>query len=96
MLYAIIGRDAPNSREPRRAAHAAHMARLREMSATGRIVTAGPLLSADDATPTGSLIVAEFDSLAAARAWFEDDPFVIAGVYAEVTVHAYRQVPPAP
>ena len=96
MLCAIIGRDAPDSREPRRAAHAAHMARLHEMAATGRIVPAGPLLSADGAAPTGSLIVADFDSLDAARAWFDDDPFVVAGVYAEVTVEAYRQVLPAP
>jgi uncharacterized protein YciI len=96
MLCAIIGRDAPNSQAPRRAAHVAHMARLHDLATAGRLANAGPLLAADGAAPTGSLIIADFESLAVAQAWFADDPFVIAGVYAEIAVYPYRQVLPAP
>lgn len=99
MLYAITGYDAPNSLEPRRTAHAAHMARLAELEAENRIVLAGPCLAVDSPDPaiagfSGSLIVASFDSLAAAQAWIDSDPFVTAGVYARVTVQPFRQVLP--
>jgi len=96
MLYMITGHDAPDSREPRRSAHAAHMARLAELAAENRIVLAGPCLSADGADPVGSLIVANFASLAAAQAWVDSDPFVTAGVYARITVQPFRQVLPKP
>ena len=99
MLYAIVGEDVPNSLEQRLASRPAHLARLVELESAGRVVAGGPFPAIDSADPgpagfTGSLIVAEFDSLEAAQAWAEADPYVAAGVYARVTVRPFRQVFP--
>jgi len=99
MLYAIVGEDVPNSLEKRLASRAAHLARLTELEAAGRIVLGGPLPAIDSPDPgpagfTGSLIVAEFDSLAAAQGWADADPYVAAGVYGRVTVRPFKQVFP--
>ncbi|HLA33477.1 MAG TPA: YciI family protein [Rhodocyclaceae bacterium] len=99
MLYAIIGTDHPNSLERRLAARPAHLARLLELEAVGRIVLAGPFPAIDSNDPgpagfSGSLIVGEFESLAAAEAWAAADPYVAAGVYATVAVRPFRQVLP--
>ncbi len=99
MLYAIIGEDVPNSLEKRLAARPAHLARLSELEAAGRIVLGGPFPAIDSPDPgpagfSGSLIVGEFESLAAAQAWADADPYVAAGVYAKVTVKPFRQVFP--
>ena len=99
MLYAIVGEDVPNSLENRLAARPAHLARLTELEAAGRMVLGGPCPAIDSPDPgpagfSGSLIVAEFDSLAAAQAWADADPYVAAGVYARVTVRPFRQVFP--
>ena len=96
MLYAIVGEDVPNSLEKRLAARPAHVARLIELEAAGRIVLGGPFPAIDSPDPgpagfSGSLIVAEFDSLAAAHAWAGQDPYVSAGVYANVTVRPFKQ-----
>lgn len=100
MLYAIIGEDAPNSMEKRLAARPEHLARLDALQQDGRLVLAGPFPAIDSPDPgpagfTGSLIVAEFESLAAARAWAEDDPYRAAGVFAQVSVKPFRKVLPA-
>jgi len=99
MLYAIVGEDVPNSLEQRLASRPAHLARLTELEAAGRMVLAGPFPAIDSADPgpagfSGSLIVAEFDSLAAAQAWANADPYVAAGVYDRVTVRPFKQVLP--
>ncbi len=99
MLYAIVGEDVPNSLDQRLAARAAHLARLLELDAAGRMALGGPFPAIDSPDPgpagfSGSLIVAEFDSLAAAQAWAEADPYVAAGVFARVTVRPFRQVFP--
>ena len=99
MLYAIVGEDVPNSLDPRLAARPAHLARLLELDAAGRMALGGPFPAIDSPDPgpagfSGSLIVAEFDSLAAAQAWAEADPYVAAGVFARVTVRPFRQVFP--
>ncbi len=99
MLYAIVGEDVPNSLEQRLAARPAHLARLTELDAAGRMVLGGPFPAIDSPDPgpagiSGSLIVAEFDSLAAAQAWADADPYVAAGVYARVTVRPFKQVFP--
>ena len=44
---------------------------------------------------TSSVIVAEFDSLAAAQAWADADPYIAAGVYGKVTVKPFKKVLPA-
>ena len=99
MLYAIVGEDIPDSIERRLAARPAHLARLTELDAAGRLALAGPCPAIDSPDPgpagfSGSLIVAEFESLAAAQAWADADPDLAAGVYARVTVRPFRQVFP--
>lgn len=99
MWYAIEGHDAPDSLPRRQQARPAHLARLEALRDAGRLLLAGPFpaIDAEDPGPagyTGSLIVAEFEHLAAARAWAEADPYVEAGVYARVDVRPFRQVLP--
>ncbi|MFC5696397.1 YciI family protein [Pseudomonas sp. GCM10022186] len=99
MLYAIIATDVAGSLENRLAARPAHLARLEQLKAEGRMVLAGPHPAVDSNDPgsagfSGSLIVAEFESLEAARAWADADPYKAAGVYAEVVVKPFRQVFP--
>jgi uncharacterized protein YciI len=99
MLYAIIASDAANSLDARLANRPAHLERLNALKDAGRLVLAGPHPAIDSNDPgpagfTGSLIVAEFDSLQAARTWADADPFCAAGVYAEVVVKPFRQTLP--
>ena len=99
MLYAIIATDVANSHEARLAARPAHLERLQQLKAAGRIVLAGPHPAIDSNDPgaagfTGSLVVAEFESLIDAQAWAAADPFVAAGVYANVSVKPFKQVLP--
>lgn len=99
MFYMIRGTDVPNSLEKRKVARPAHIARLENLRDEGRLLLSGPLPAIDSEDPgpagfTGSLIVAEFDSLEAARAWAGADPYVAAGVYATVEVQPFRKVLP--
>ncbi|MDX1657098.1 MAG: YciI family protein [Candidatus Competibacteraceae bacterium] len=99
MLYAIIGRDVPDSLERRKQAREAHLARVRSLQAQGRAVLAGPFPALDSPDPgpagfTGSLLVLEFPSLEEAQAWAEADPYVEAGVYSAVEVLPFKQVLP--
>ncbi len=97
MLYTIIGTDTTNSLEKRKATRPEHLARLQALRDTGRLIIAGPFPAVDNDDPsvagfTGSLIVAEFDSLEAAQLWANADPYVNAGVYAQVQVLPFKQV----
>ncbi|HEY6897520.1 MAG TPA: YciI family protein [Rhodocyclaceae bacterium] len=99
MLYSIVGEDFPNSLEKRLAARPDHLARLEQLQAEGRLILAGPNPAIDAPAPgpagfSGSLIVAEFESLAAAQAWADADPYMAAGVYAKVTVKPFLRVFP--
>ncbi|QBF25784.1 YciI family protein [Pseudomonas tructae] len=99
MLYAIIATDVADSLEKRLAARPAHIERLQLLKEQGRVVLAGPHPAIDSNDPgtagfTGSLIVAEFDSLNAAQAWADADPYIAAGVYAHVIVKPFKQVLP--
>lgn len=100
MLYAIIGEDRPNSLESRLAARPAHLERLQALLAEGRLLLAGPCPAIDSPDPgpagfSGSIIVAEFPSLAVAQAWADVDPYVAAGVYGQVTVKPFKKALPA-
>jgi len=99
MWYAIIGTDRKGSLAARLAARPQHLARLEALRDGGRLRLAGPFPAIDGNDPgpsgfTGSLIVAEFDSLEAARAWADADPYVAGGVYASVDVRPFRHVLP--
>jgi uncharacterized protein YciI len=100
MFYTIVGRDVPDSLNQRLAARPAHLERLQALQQAGRLLLAGPFPAIDSNDPgaagfTGSLIVAEFDSLADAQAWADADPYVTAGVYASVSVKPFKKVLPA-
>ena len=100
MLYAITGQDTPNSLDKRLSARPAHVARLQALQEEGRLILAGPFPAVDAADPgaagfSGSLIVAEFTSLAAAESWAQADPYVAAGVYAQVAVKPFKKVFPS-
>jgi uncharacterized protein YciI len=99
MYYAIIGEDAPDSLPRRQQARPAHLERLDSLKREGRLLLAGPFPRIDSADPgaagfSGSLIVAEFESLAAAEAWARADPYVTAGVYSSVDVRPFKRVLP--
>lgn len=99
MLYAIVGQDVPDSLNLRLAARPAHVDRLHALQQAGCLLLAGPFPAIDGNDPgsagfSGSLIVAEFDTLAAAQAWADADPYVTAGVYADVSVKPFKKVFP--
>lgn len=99
MLYAIVSTDVANSLEKRLSVRPDHLARLVALKDQGRLVLAGPNPAIDSIDPgaagfTGSLIVAEFESLAAAKTWADADPYIAAGVYANVSVKPFKQVLP--
>ncbi len=99
MLYAIIAEDVPNSLENRLTARPAHLERLQALLDEGRLILAGPHPAIDTVDPgeagfSGSLVVAEFNSLEDAQAWAADDPYQHAGVYASVIVKPFKQVFP--
>lgn len=99
MLYAIISQDIENSLEKRLAARPDHLARLETLKDQGRLVLAGPHPALDTENPgeagfTGSLVVAEFDSLEDAQSWADSDPYITAGVYEKVNVKPFKKVLP--
>ena len=99
MWYAIMAEDAPNSLDKRLAARPQHLSRLAALQDAGRLLLAGPFPAIDSTDPgpagfTGSLIIAEFADLEAAKVWANDDPFVSAGVYQQVTVKPFRKTLP--
>ncbi len=96
MLYAILCEDTEGSLERRQKARPDHLQRLEALQDEGRLVLAGPYPAIDGEDPgpagfTGSLIVAEFDSLDDARAWADADPYLAAGVYRQVDVRPFKQ-----
>ena len=99
MLYAIMAEDAANSTSVRKAAELPHTQRIENLQADGRLVVAGPFPGVDCPEPgsveiTGSLIVAEFESLEDAQAWANADPYVTQGVFAKVDVKPFVQRAP--
>ncbi|CAA0089881.1 Protein YciI [Zhongshania aliphaticivorans] len=99
MLYAIISEDVQDSLSKRQSARAAHLARLEDLKKQGRLIIAGPHPAIDSEDPgeagfSGSLIIAEFQSLQEAQQWADSDPYIQAGVYAKVLVKPYKKVLP--
>lgn len=99
MWYAILSEDNENSLPLRATAREAHLARLRSLASDGRLLVAGPHPCIDAEDPgeagfSGSLVIAEFASLEAARQWADADPYVAAGVYRKVAVKPFKRVLP--
>lgn len=100
MYYVIFSEDVENSLPKRLTVREAHLARLKELQNEGRLLVAGPCPAIDSEDPgeagfTGSVVIAKFDSLAAAKRWADDDPYIAAGVYQNVIVKPYKKVLPA-
>jgi len=100
MPYAIMGVDVPDSLEKRLAVRPAHLERLHILQAEGRLLLAGPHPAVDCPDPgpagfSGSLIVAEFTSLAEAETWAKNDPYALNGVFAQLAVKPFKKVFPA-
>ncbi|HSI28349.1 MAG: YciI family protein [Methylophilus sp.] len=99
MLYMIYAQDTANSLPLRLQHRPAHLERLQQLQTEGRLILAGPLPAIDNIDPgeagySGSLIVAEFDSLEAATEWANNDPFKHAGVYGNIAVNPFRKTLP--
>ncbi|MFA3790116.1 YciI family protein [Aliiglaciecola sp. SL4] len=99
MLYVIYAEDVANSLPLRLSVRPAHLERLESLKQQGRLVVAGPCPAIDSATPgeagfTGSVIIAEFDSLSAAQQWADNDPYIGAGVFKSVVVKPFSQTLP--
>ncbi len=99
MYYMIYSEDVAHSLSARLAHRPAHLARLQLLADAGRLLVAGPLPAVDSADPgeagfSGSLVIAEFPSLAEAEAWAAQDPFLLQGVYQRSTVKPFKKVLP--
>lgn len=99
MLYSIVATDVKNSLPLRVSARPKHIERLNTLKNEGRLILAGPNPSIDSNDPgeagfTGSIIIAEFESLNAAQEWASQDPYIDAGVYDHVDVKPYKMVLP--
>ena len=100
MLYVIIAEDKVGTLEQRLAARPAHVERLQALQAEGRLILAGPCPAIDSPDPgpagfSGSIIIAEFTSLEAARSWADVDPYIAAGVYEKVVIKPFKKALPA-
>jgi len=99
VLYAILGKDAPGALEIRKRVRARHLERIGQLAGAGRVAIAGPCPVEDSAEPspagfTGSVIIAEFDSIGAAREWVAGDPYVTDGVFESWEVRPFIRVLP--
>ena len=100
MLYAIIAEDKAGTLDKRLAARPAHVERLLALQVEGRLILAGPCPAIDSPDPgpagfSGSIIIAEFASLEAARTWADADPYIAAGVYDKVVIKPFKKALPA-
>lgn len=99
MYYAIMGVDRDDSLEARLQARPEHLERIRRLQEEGRLLLAGPhpAIDSDDPGPagfTGSLILAEFESQEAAKAWADEDPYTLTGVFSSISVKPFKKVLP--
>ena len=97
MYYVIFAQDNPNSLAKRLSVRPQHLARLQQLQEEGRLLTAGPNPAVDDENPgdagfSGSTVIAQFSSLEDAKQWAKQDPYVEAGVYAEVIIKPFKKV----
>ncbi len=89
MKFVILGKDGPDGAVKRPLYRDAHLQRLEQWAQEGKVILAGPLTD-----KTGSLIVVEADFLEEVRAFANEDPYMLHGVFQEVTVHPFKQVLP--
>ncbi|WP_227429734.1 YciI family protein [Psychrobacter sp. I-STPA6b] len=96
-LFVIIGHDVAESAERRQQTRPAHIARLQDLQAQGRLIIAGPTpITHGQPQMSGSVVIADFDNLESAQAWVNDEPYLQAGVYSHVDVKPFIQALPTP
>ncbi|WP_434354168.1 YciI family protein [Psychrobacter sp. HD31] len=96
-LFVIIGHDVTDSTAQRKITRPEHVARLKALQEQGRLVIAGPTpIEHNDANMSGSVVIAEFDSLEAAQTWCNDEPYLRDGVYSHVEIKPFIQALPTP
>ena len=96
MWYVFNAKDVENSLEKRLQFRPLHLARLRILIEQGRLLIAGayPAIDSIDPGPAGflgSLIIAEFEDLEAAKKWADEEPFLIHGIYQSIDVKPFRK-----
>lgn len=95
--FVIIGHDVANSSEQRKITRAEHVQRLQVLDREQRLIIAGPTpIEHDKEAMSGSLIIADFDSLEAAQAWVNAEPYLRDGIYSHVDIRPFIQTLPKP
>jgi uncharacterized protein YciI len=89
MLYALIARDKPGHLQVRLDTRPAHVAYLQDLNARGLLKLAGPFLDGEG-KPDGSLVVYEADTLEAAQALADADPYTKAGLFADTEIRPWN------
>lgn len=100
-LFAIIGHDVANSSEQRKLTRTEHLARLQTLDSEQRLTIAGPTpithgKSGDKIEMSGSIVIADFDSIEAAQEWAGAEPYLRDGVYSHVDIKPFIHVLPKP
>lgn len=94
-LFVFIGHDVADSADNRKAQRTAHLARLEALDNENRLIIAGPTpIAHGDGAMSGSVVIAEFDSLEAAQAWADEEPYLRGGVYSHVDIKPFVHVLP--
>lgn len=93
MHFAIVCLDKPDHGAVRTDNRPAHIEYLKAHA--GQMLAVGPMLDGDGGSPLGSLLIMEFDDMAAAKNFAEADPYAKAGLFASVDIHHWRKVFPA-
>lgn len=89
-LFVIIGHDVANSGAQRKITRAEHVTRLQALEHENRLLIAGPTPIEHGAEAmSGSVIIADFASLAAAQAWVDAEPYLRDGVYSHVDIKPF-------
>lgn len=94
MLFMAICRDKAGHTGVRAANRDTHLAWLKGLGDTVKI--AGPFMDDAATEMRGSLVVIEAESLAAATAIFDADPYKAAGLFESVEIRPWRWVVGAP
>jgi uncharacterized protein YciI len=86
IVVAMDGKDA-DAPARRLAARPAHFERVRGIAEEGSLLLGGAILDAPEGTMIGSIAVTRHTDHAAARRFWDDDPYVREGVWQEVTFY---------
>ena len=89
-LFVLYGLDRQGGADIRKATRQTHLDWIESLRP--RVKIAGPIYAEDGATPIGSVMALEADSLEAAKAEFACDPYAAAGLWAKTDVRQFNWV----